>query len=316
MTYLSIQIDYLLWLQHLRDISGGVFDSTFLFITDFGQTLIPILICAITYWCINKKVGAFAMLTCAFSLMFNQLIKNIACIYRPWILDSRVTPVHEALKTSSGYSFPSGHTTISTSIWGAFAIYYKKNKLLLTNLILIILLVAFSRNYLGVHTPQDVIVALICAVIVLIFAFKAFNWCDKGKNRDIFISIFSILFGLSVLIFVYFKNYPMDYLNGKLLVNPYYCKLEAFPKCGFLVGVFSGWVLERHFVNFDEISASLKVKITRGIIGLIPLSLLSTITYKYCKILFGSHLGYFLNYFAVGIFITLIYPYFIKKFKI
>lgn len=312
MSYIGIQIDYLLWIQHLRDLTGGIFDGLFYFITLFGQILIPILVSALIFWCIDKKSGAFVILNGAFAVMLNQLIKNIACIYRPWILDSRIKPVQSAIFASSGYSFPSGHTSIATSCWGAIALIWKQKKWLMYSMILLILFVAFSRNYLGVHTPQDVIFSLIMGILILIFGYKFFNWIYEGKNRDLWLTIGVIIFGILVIIYSYLRVYPMDYINGKLLVNPYFCKLESFPKCGYLIGTFLGWFLEKRFVNFDEKAGNLKTKIKRYILGVIMLTVLTCITCKYCEICLGHHIGRFVNFFLVGFYMTYIYPFLIK----
>lgn len=315
MSYMGCQIDFLLWLQHLRTLSGGCFDVFFSSITYFGQILIPLMISALIFWCIDKKSGAFIILNGAFAVMVNQLLKNIACIYRPWVLDSRIKPVQGALYASSGYSFPSGHTSISTSCWGAIAMIWHKNKILLSSMIILIILVAFSRNYLEVHLPQDVIVSLILGVLILFYGYKLLNWVDKGKNRDLWLTVLVCGFGLFVILFSYLRSYPMDYVNGKLLVNPYSCKLESFPKCGYLIGTFLGWFLERRFVNFDEKSGRLKDKIIRYLIGGSIFTVLICFTCHYFSIFLGNHIGRFLNFFIVGLFVTYIYPLFIKKFQ-
>lgn len=77
---------------------------------------------ALFYWCIDKKLGEFLLISyCATSVVVSFL-KNFANIYRPWILDSRVKPVEEALKTATGYSFPSGHCANAASFFGGLFI--------------------------------------------------------------------------------------------------------------------------------------------------------------------------------------------------
>jgi membrane-associated phospholipid phosphatase len=313
---MGVQIDYLLLLQHFRDVTGGHLDAIFSVITYFGQILIPILVSAFIYWCVNKKYGAFIILNGAFAVMFNQLLKNFACIYRPWVLDSRIKPVQSALYASSGYSFPSGHTSIATSCWGAIAKIWSKNKILVVSMTLLILAVAFSRNYLGVHTPQDVIVSLVLGVAILFGADRVLNWVDESKNRDLFLAVAVSVFGIIVILYSYLKSYPMDYVNGKLLVNPYHCKLESFPKCGYLIGVFLGWLLERRFVKFEATLTTIKDKIKRYFMGVIPLIILTCFTCSYCEMFLGHHVGRFVTFFLVGFYMTFIYPLCIKKFKV
>ena len=58
--------------------------------------------------------------------IINQLAKNIMCINRPWIKDSRVVPDPVALKGATGYSFPSGHSQTAMSVYGTIAAASKR----------------------------------------------------------------------------------------------------------------------------------------------------------------------------------------------
>ena len=111
MSWLGWQIDYLLFLQNFRDLSHHIFDNFFLTITLFGQIFIPMSIICLIYWCINKKTGFYVLSTYLYGFLVNIFLKTTACIYRPWLLDSRVKPLTQAIAGATGYSFPSGHTS-------------------------------------------------------------------------------------------------------------------------------------------------------------------------------------------------------------
>lgn len=51
---------------------------------------------------------------------------------------------------------------------------------------LLILLVAFSRNYLGVHTPQDVAISFILGIVLLFLSPKIQKGVDDGKTGILF----------------------------------------------------------------------------------------------------------------------------------
>ena len=113
---------------------------------------------AIIYWSLNKSAGIKIAMgySCAYSI--NQTIKNIACVPRPWILDSRLKVDSLAEGGATGYSFPSGHTVTAASVFGGVAAWQKKRPFIVVLMAIFTLLVAFSRNWLGCHTLKDVIV--------------------------------------------------------------------------------------------------------------------------------------------------------------
>ena len=179
-----MDIDYLLFLQNLREATGGFLDGAFELITKLGEASIATLLVALIYWCVNKREGIFLMLTFYYNRVINAFIKITACVYRPWIRDPRVTPVEAALEDATGYSFPSGHSANATSVFGGLALNRKYHKAFRIGMIALILLVAFSRNYLGVHTPQDVIVcACRCAAVCVPRVIKLGRQ-TSGKGLD------------------------------------------------------------------------------------------------------------------------------------
>ena len=99
------------------------------------------------------------------------------------------------LVEENGYSFPSGHAMVTTAFYGMI-IYYVwnnvKNKLLrniiCAFLLLLIILIAFSRVYLGVHYLSDVIAGSLISVAYLIIAVefaKRFIFKEEIKNNNI-----------------------------------------------------------------------------------------------------------------------------------
>ncbi|MCM1265166.1 MAG: phosphatase PAP2 family protein [Candidatus Gastranaerophilales bacterium] len=181
MSWLSWQIDYLLLLQNFRELTYHVFDKFFLTVTMLGEVHIPLMLICALYWCINKKYGIYLFWSYLFGFIGNTFLKTTACIYRPWILDSRIKPLADAITTATGYSFPSGHTASCTTTWGGTAILFWNNKIIRYLCFIIIFLVIFSRNYLGVHTPQDVLVSLAIGILIILFNKKLLDWEEKNQ---------------------------------------------------------------------------------------------------------------------------------------
>jgi hypothetical protein len=106
-----MDIQYLLVLQHFREATGGIFNSFFIFFSDMGWSIFPMLIVSGVYWSIDKKAGRYLLTTMRISDYIANFIKLTACVYRPWIRDPAVKPIESVFASSTGYSFPSGHTT-------------------------------------------------------------------------------------------------------------------------------------------------------------------------------------------------------------
>ena len=92
--------------------------------------------------------------------MAHGLLKVTACVYRPWIRDPRIIPDVDAQAAATGYSFPSGHSMNAAALYGGAAIRKELSKALRITMVIIMVLIAFSRNFLGVHTPQDVLIGM------------------------------------------------------------------------------------------------------------------------------------------------------------
>lgn len=128
-----------------------------LFITDFASVKGIVFLCAGSliglFWKYYKSL--FLVLNVIISTIFNVVIKNIMMVPRPNIL---------RLTEEAGYSFPSGHSMASVAFYG-FIIYLilssdmsKYLKIILSSLLVILIIViGFSRVYLGVHNASDVI---------------------------------------------------------------------------------------------------------------------------------------------------------------
>ena len=259
-----MDIEYLLFLQGLRE-SLGFTEVVAKIFTAMGP--LSLLIPAILFWCFNKRAGLFLMFVSSFGRLINILVKDTFCVYRPWILDSAVNPGAEAMKKASSYSFPSGHTQFAAANFGGLAyLYGKKFPVLIIPCVLAILAVAFSRNFLGVHTPQDVLVASLEMAVLIFAADKIFNAVERDQN------LAKIFFGAGIAIcaisaiYIFTKSYPVDYFNGKIIVTEIGAKLDSLDSIGMAMGFLIGAVLENKFVNFST-SVDLGVKIRRVIIG-------------------------------------------------
>ncbi|MCR5261369.1 MAG: phosphatase PAP2 family protein [Candidatus Gastranaerophilales bacterium] len=302
----------MLWLQNIRELSGGVLDNFFMSVTAFGEIIIPMAAIALVYWCINTRFGTFMLWNWGLGTFFCEFLKSTFCIYRPWILDSRVHPIESAFKMAGGYSFPSGHSQTAISVWGALA-YCFKNKFITVLAVLLILLIGFSRNYAGVHTPQDVLAAYAVALVLLFIIDRMIKWEEKGKNRDIIILSCVICAVLMLLVYEYVKPYPLDFLNGKVIVDPAKMRLYAFPKIGLILGTFIGWFLNKRFLNFDGSKGSVEDKLIRYGIGMTCMLSFGSFGVNWLNLYLPERVSMFLATFVSSLFLTYFYPLILTK---
>ena len=305
-----MDISYLLFLQNMREATNGVLNSFMAYITTYGEELLTMMIVAAIYWCVDKNQGIYTMMTWGTGRLVNGFLKVTACVYRPWIRDARVIPVDGAKTTATGYSFPSGHTTNATSVFGSIALNKKITKILRALMVLMILLVGFSRNYLGVHTPQDVIVGCGCTVILLFFIRWLLVKVDESENLDIIVLVIGILLNIGVMIYAGTKGYPLDYdADGNLIVDPLKMAIDTYKGCGFSMAVLISWFVDRRWLKYQpegEIIGRVACYVA-GIIGYF------VIVYIIVPILPHNIIGYVLDRFVRLVYVMLIVPFIISK---
>ena len=147
--------------SHLR---SGLMDNFFVFITKLGDGGFIWLVLAIVLLFFKKtrKCGILVIITVAIGFITgDRILKNIISRDRPFI-SHPLFPVSELLiKPPSGYSFPSGHTASSFGAATAILLYNKKFGIIA---LFMAVLIAFSRMYLYVHFPSDILGGIILGV--------------------------------------------------------------------------------------------------------------------------------------------------------
>ena len=259
-----MDLQYLLLLQKFREATGGVLNDFFLQISDLSYGIFIWMLACILFWAVDKKTGAFLFLNIAVNRFLMQLLKLTFCVYRPWIRSADIVPV----ETASGYSFPSGHSVTSASNYGTvLARYGKKHKPLGAFMIVMLLLTMFSRNYIGVHTPQDVAVGATLGLVMVFLGIRAWEWIDEKPGRERIIPLAGVALTALFLLYINLKSYPLDYdASGKLLVDPAKMMKDGYKDAGRILGVSLGWYLERRYVRFS-MDVPVLTKVTRCGVG-------------------------------------------------
>lgn len=123
----------------------------------------------------SRKTGFSVALALITGLIIGNLIlKNLVGRIRPYEFNEGVEILVARL---SDYSFPSGHTLAS---FEAATVLLIRDKRLGIPALVLAVAIAFSRLYLYVHYPTDVLAGIILGVLIGIFACKT---VDKLENR-------------------------------------------------------------------------------------------------------------------------------------
>ena len=239
-------------------------------------------------------------------------MKQTACVYRPWIRDPRIVPAGDSITTATGYSFPSGHTATAAPQFGAMAVTAdRKNRLIPVLCVLGIMTIGFSRNYLGVHTPQDVFVAICESVVCLIIMQKIFAYIEAHPEQEDKFLIGGILFGAVSIAYITFKQYPMTYVDGKLLVDPQKMMNDGYGDLAFIIAFCIGRYIERRWIRFEPTGINVPGMILWAVGGLIFVLLNENIGAPLDQML-GSHWGHFFRRFITILYYTALYPMVIR----
>jgi membrane-associated phospholipid phosphatase len=248
---MDLDIQYLLLLQELRLATGGVFDEFFNALSKLAVDIMPFLP-FVVFWCADKKWGYRYITTWGLGEMINGIIKLTVCAYRPWIRSDLIEPAGDSKVAATGYSFPSGHTMVATVTYGTTIAWQKDKRRWLAVLCgVLILLTGFSRNFLGVHTPQDVIVGFCeSVIIILIVGFVSKKIEGNEKTVDM-LTMAGVIAVVLTIVYIMVKPYPMDYVDGELLVDPQKMMNDTFKACGSFLGFLIGSYIDRHYLKYE-----------------------------------------------------------------
>lgn len=266
-------------IKFIQSFSTPFLDHFFKIVTDVGGEYFPIVAITILYWCVDKKFGyklGFAFITtCALNVTLKEIFQVPRPIGQPGIRSFY-------LESATGYSFPSGHTQSAATFWTSLMVRLKSVWIYIMGITLIIM-IAISRIYLGVHTLADVIVGGTIGVLWAFVSNKIYDYTlKKGKKGVILTFVIPILAGM-------FLIHTGDYYKVAAVTT------------SFIIGL----IIEPSYIRFKVRLALWKqvIKYTFGIVVLLGLEV-------YIKTLLPyTPLAVFLGYFLMGIWITTVAPF-------
>lgn len=247
------EVRFMEWLQASAD---GVLGKIAPLFSMLGEELVMVAVLGFLYWCWDKRTAKYVAVNFLAALMAGPLLKNILRRRRPYMDHPAIRclkPVDASAGlmdiAAQGYSCPSMHASNAVSIYGSLAARVKA-KWLRILLVLLPLLVGFSRVYVGVHYPTDVLLGWAIGGAAL----GLFSWLQKKiQNPLVFLGILGVL----------------------SLPGWFYCtSTDFYTAYGLLVGILLGFRFEEARVRFENTRAPLRcvLRILGGLIVFLAIS--------------------------------------------
>lgn len=168
------------FLHFLQSIHNPILDSIMLFFTNYSSysTILLILILALAIFPKTRRVGIQMFI----ALIISILIVNVGL--KPFIMRCRPCWLEPGIKLlverPHSHSFPSGHTNTSFAL--AMAVFLSNKKIGIPSLI-IASTIAFSRLYLFVHWPTDIMGGIVTGIVSALISYGIIELFNKQFNK-------------------------------------------------------------------------------------------------------------------------------------
>lgn len=164
-----------------------------------------------------------------------------------------------------------------------------------------------SRNYLGVHTPQDVVVGLISISAMVFVMYKAWPWlCTHTQDGAKILGVVLLACGVCAA-YTVFKSYPVSDL-----VDPLKMQKDTIEGIGGMVGFSLGWYLEPRWIGFSTDELTAKLRAERCVVGVV-LALAAYLGEKALGNVIEARLAAFIGFVVLYLVAMLLVPFIFTK---
>ena len=291
------------FLYFLESIRNPILDAIMSVVTMVGEETIFLAIALLIFWCLDKKRGYIFLLIGFVGITINQILKLTFRIPRPWVKDPNFTVVESAVEEATGYSFPSGHTQNVADTFGCIAYSAKRTWVRIASVILI-LLVGFSRMYLGVHTPLDVGVSLVVGAVLVLGLYPLLDRLFQ-KDRNVLIALcITVLISIGFVLYTELFPFPADIDPHNLASG----QKNAYTMLGCSLGLVAACVADQKWLHFKN-EAPLWGQIGKLAVGAGLALAIKAVLKAPLLSLFGGHASATaLRYFLVVVFAGIVWP--------
>ena len=170
---------------------GGWLEAPMKFFSFLGSEYFFLFGLPVVYWCIDSRLGIRIGVILLFSTGLNDIFKLALQGPRPYWFSAQVNP----LAAESSFGVPSGHAQNAIGVWGMMADRVGKSWAWIVAGI-VIFLIGFSRMYLAVHFPHDVLVGWILGGLTLwlflLFWERAAAWLKQKSMAQQILTAFIV----------------------------------------------------------------------------------------------------------------------------
>ena len=290
----------------LERIRLPILNAFMLFITHFGEETAFLVVALVLFWCVDKYKGYYILSVGFLGTIANQFMKLWFRVPRPWVLDENFTILEQAREAASGYSFPSGHSQNAVGTFGAIA-YTTKDRWVRSAALAIAVLAPFSRMYIGVHTPLDVLIASAMA-IALILILKPVVFGSNRKGIPVLLVVMSAC-AVGFLCFAEFYAFPEDIDPHNLASGIQ----NAYTLFGALIGLLIVYIVDEKWLHFPT-KAVWWGQVLKILVGLILVLAVKSGLKTPLNMLFGESVGRAVRYCLIIIMAGIVWPFSFKLF--
>lgn len=287
-------------LYFLESIRIPGLNECMLFVTKFGEETVFLVAALILFWCVDKYRGYYILSVGFVGTILNQFLKLLFRIPRPWVLDENFTILEKAREAATGYSFPSGHTQSAVGTFGGIA-HTSQNRCVKIACVVIAVLVPISRMYVGVHTPLDVSVAAVTALILLFALRPVAN--ENGKKKIPYLLGGMVALAIAYLMFVELFPFPAN-------IDPYNLesgKSNAYTLFGALLGLVVVYIVDEKWLDFPT-KAVWWAQVIKVVIGLLLVLVVKSSLKQVLNACFGVYIGRAVRYGLIVIIAGILWP--------